>query len=258
MKIVVLIKQVPDTETKIKIKDDQTGIDDSSIKYIVSPYDEFAIEQALQTKAKIAGSETIAVTLGPDRSVEALRTALAMGVDKAVHISDDGANLDGFQTATALAKVCQELEAQIIFCGKQAIDVDNGLVPQTIAEILDIPQVMVVEGFELGADNSSAKITRRVSGGAKEVYEIPFPLIVGCENGLNSPRYASLPGIMKAKSKPVDKKSANDLLGGEGAKIKFINFRLPPERAAGKTLEGEPEAQAKELVKLLREEAKVI
>lgn len=258
MKIAVLIKQVPDTETKIKINSDQSGIDESNIKYIVSPYDEFAIEQALQVKAKVPGSEVYVISLGPDRVVEAIRTALAMGADKAIHIDTANENLDSYQSAKALSGSLQELGADLIFTGKQAIDGDNAQIPQMIAEFMNIPQVMVAEGFELGADNSSAKITRRVSGGAKEVYEISFPVVVGCENGLNTPRYASLPGIMKAKTKPVDKKNASDLLGGETSKVSYANFRLPPERSEGKIIDGEPAQQVAELVRLLREEAKAI
>lgn len=258
MKIAALIKQVPDTETKIKIKADASGIEEADIKYIVSPYDEFAIEEALQVKQKAGQAETTVVTVGPERSVEALRTALAMGMDKAVHVDNEGKALDSFQTAKVLAGVVKKCGFDLVICGKQAIDGDNGQVVQMMAEILDWPQVMIVEKFDLKADKSGASVTRRVSGGAKEIYETGFPLVIGCEKGINTPRYASLPGIMKAKTKPVEKLKASEFLEGANARVKYMNFSLPPERAAGKKLEGEPAQQAAQLAKFLREEAKVI
>lgn len=251
MKTAVLVKQVPDTETKIVINGDKNGIDDANVKFIVSPYDEFAIEEAIKL-----GGETTVISMGPERCVEGIRTALAMGIQKAIHIDTGDQWFDPMQTATALAKVVKEEGFELILCGKQAIDNDLSQVPQMVAELIDAPQVMVVEALE--ADDSKAKITRRVSGGAKEVYESGYPLVLGCEKGLNTPRYASLPGIMKAKSKPVDKKAAADLLDGATATIQFSNFELPPERGDCKIIEGEPAEQAAQLVKLLREEAKVI
>ncbi|MDO8518768.1 MAG: electron transfer flavoprotein subunit beta/FixA family protein [Deltaproteobacteria bacterium] len=256
MKIGVLIKQVPDTETKIRIKADKSGIEEDGVKFIVNPYDELAIEEAIKTKEKTTG-ETYAISLGPDRAVEAIRTALAMGIDKGIHIATDGQTFDGFTTAKILSEVIKKEGLEIVFCGKQAIDGDNGQVVAMTAEFLDIPQVMIVEKVELKEDKKGALITRRVSGG-KEVYDVAFPAILGCEKGLNTPRYASLPGIMKAKSKPLEKLKAADLLGGATKLVRFANYEFPPERAAGKKIDGEPAQQAAQLVRLLREEAKVI
>lgn len=260
MKIVVLIKQVPDTETKIRIKADGSGIETDGIKPIVNPYDEFAVEEALKTKEKLpAGSaEVILLNLGPARAVDALRTGLAMGADRAIHLDDGGIPLDPFVAATLLAQVIQKENPAVIFCGKQAIDDDAAQVPPMIAELLNIPQVMVIEKFELKADHSGAMVHRRVGGGTKEVYDVPFPAIFGCEKGLNSPRYASLPGIMKAKTKPVTTLRAADLVGEAKPKTTNVRYRLPPERKAGRMLQGEPGEVVKELVRLLREEAKVI
>ncbi len=251
MKTAVLIKQVPDTETKIVVNAAKSGIEESGVKFVISPYDEFAIEEAIKI-----GGETTVISMGPDRAVEGIRTALAMGIAAAVHIDTQGKTYDSFQTATAIAKIIKEKGIELVLCGKQAIDHDNGQVPQMVAELIDAPQVMVVDKIEVTGDK--AKITRRVGGGAKEIYESGFPLIVGCDKGLNTPRYASLPGIMKAKTKPVEKKTAEELLGGTTALVQFAGFELPPERAAGKKIDGEPAAQAAQLVKLLREEAKVI
>jgi len=256
MKIGVLVKQVPDTETKIKIKGDNSGIEDSGIKYIVSPYDEFAIEEALKTKEKVSGSEVTVLSCGPARCVDAIRTALAMGCDKAIHIDDEGSNPDSFVTAKALAKAIQDQGFEVVFAGKQGIDEDMGQVPQLIAEFLDWPQVMILDKVEISEGKAVA--TRRISGGAREVYDVSLPAIFGCEKGLNTPRYASLPGIMKAKSKPVEALKLADLKGDAEPKLVMSNFRLPPEKAPGKLIEGEPASQVTELVRLLREEAKVV
>jgi electron transfer flavoprotein beta subunit len=251
MKVAVLMKQVPDTETKIAIKGDASGIEEAGVKYVMNPYDEFAVEEAI----KIGGESTV-ITMGPERTVEGLRTALAMGVQQAIHIDTQGKWYDPYTTATVLAKVLKDGGYQIILCGEQAIDGDNGQVVQMVAEFLGAPQVMIVDKIEMAGDK--AKITRRVGGGTKEIYETGFPVVIGADKGLNTPRYASLPGIMKAKSKPVDKKNAEELLAGATPLIQFANYALPPERKAGKKIEGDPAQQAKELVRLLHEEAKVI
>lgn len=251
MKTAVLIKQVPDTETKIVINGDKSGIDTANVKYVVSPYDEFAIEEAIQK-----GGETTVICMGPDRSVESIRTALAMGVANAIHIDTDDKTYDSFQTASALAKVIQDGGFDLVLCGKQAIDGDNAQVPQMIAELIGASQVMVVDKLEVEGDK--IKATRSAGGGAKQVFESGFPAVIGCDKGLNQPRYASLPGIMKAKSKPVDKKSADELLGGQESLVQFSDFELPPERQAGKKIEGTVQEQAAQLVKLLKEEAKVL
>ncbi len=256
MKVAALIKQVPDTETKIRVKPDASGIETDGIKYIISPYDECAIEEAIKTKEK-NGGEAVIVSMGPVRCVEAIRTGLAMGADKGIHIDDTGITADNYVTAKVLANAIKNENFDAIFCGKQAIDDDSSQVVQMVAEFLNIPQVMVVEGFEVRADKTGATISRGVSG-AKEVYDVNFPVIVGAEKGLNTPRYASLPGIMKAKTKPLTTLKATELLGEAKPKTTGVNFRLPPERKAGKILKGEVSQIVPELVKLLREEAKVI
>lgn len=258
MKIAVLIKQVPDTESKIRVKSDGSGIEEADVKFVVSPYDEFAIEEALQTKGKVAGSETVVISLGPERAIESIRTALAMGIDKGIHIDNEGQALDSYQTAKILAAVIKEQAFDVVFCGKQAIDGDCAQVTQMIAEILDWPQIGIIEKFEVNAEGKGAIVTRRVGGGAKEIYDLSFPALLGCDKGLNSPRYASLPGIMKAKAKPVEKLKGSSSLEGASSLVQFVNYQPPPEKKAGKKIEGEAPQQASELVRLLREEAKVI
>ena len=258
MKIAVLLKQVPDTETRIRIKGDASGIEEADIKYIISPYCEFAVEEAIRLKEKSGATETVAISLGAEKAVEAIRTALAMGIDKGIHIDSEGKILDNFMTATIIANAIKDRGFDVILCGKQAIDDDSSQVSQMVAEILDIPQVMILEKLEINADKKGAVATRRITGGGKEIYDIAFPALFGCEKGLNTPRYASLPGIMKAKTKPVEKLKGSDLLGGATALTNFVNYQLPPEKQAGKKIEGDPAVQAATLAKLLREEAKII
>jgi electron transfer flavoprotein beta subunit len=262
--IVVCMKQVPDTETKIQVNPQGTGILTEGIKYVMNPYDEFAVEEALRIKEKFGGTVTI-VSMGPQRATEAIRTALAMGADKGVHLNDaafEGA--DSYATAKALAAAIKKLPFQILLTGKQAVDLDNSQVFAALAEMLGIPHVSVVTKLEIAADGKSAVAEREIEGGAKEVIQVSLPALFAAQKGLNEPRYASLPGIMKAKKKPIDlvdlAKSglaATDV-GEKGSKLKITRFSLPPERQAGKILEGEPEQVAAQVVKLLREEAKVI
>lgn len=258
MKIGVLIKQVPDTETKIRIRGDGGGIETDGIKYIMNPYDEYAIEEAIKTKEKAGTAEVVLVSLGPARAMEAIRTGLAMGADRGIHIDDGGLALDSFVSARILVQAVQGENFDLLFCGKQAIDDDAAQVPQMVAQFLNWSHVMVIEKFELREDKKGAVVYRRVGGGTKEIYEVDFPVILGCEKGLNTPRYASLPGIMKAKTKPVVTLKASDLMGDARPRTVNTHYRLPPERKAGKVLQGEPEQVVKELVRLLREEAKII
>lgn len=257
MKIGVLVKQVPDTETKIKIKADGSGIEEGEIKWIINPYDEFAVEEALRLKEKKDG-EVVIVTAGREKTQEAMRQALAMGADRGIRIDTEGLNLDPYTTAKVLAKACEAEKFDIIFAGKQAVDDDCGQVHIGVALMLGIPHVTPVEKFSISDDGTKVSLQRPVAGGMKETIESTLPLVIGSEKGLNEPRYASLPGIMKAKSKPIALLKAAEILGGEGVKMKAISYSLPPERKAGKIIPGEPEAAAHELVKLLREEAKVI
>lgn len=247
MKIAVLIKQVPDTETRIVIDPDKKGIETTNVKFIVSPYDEIAIEQAVQM-----GGETFAICVGDTRSTEALRTALSMGIQSAVHIDTESTQLDSFQTATVLAELLKQKNVDLILCGKQGIDFDNALVPAMIAELLNIPQVLTVDKVDVM--DGKLRVGRRAARGSKEIYDCPLPALISCDRGLNTPRYPSLPNIMKAKSKPIEKISAVQLLNNEKPLTRFENYTLAPERAAGKILTGDVETQVTELVRLLKEE----
>lgn len=257
MNIYVCIKQVPDTETKIKLNADNTGIDPTGIKWIMSPYDEFAVEEALRLKEKNAGATVTVLSAGPTRVVEAIRTALAMGCDNGIHI-EIAETADNHFSAKALAGALKkEPKVDIVFTGKEAIDDGAAQTSQLIAEHFGIPCVTVVLGIEYGA--TSLKVKREVEGGAFEMIETTLPALIAAQKGLNEPRYASLPNIMKAKKKEVKSLKGADVgVADSDQKIRYKNFQLPPPKQAGKKLAGDVPAQAKELVRALHEEAKVV
>ncbi|MBI3535241.1 MAG: electron transfer flavoprotein subunit beta/FixA family protein [Deltaproteobacteria bacterium] len=258
MNIYVCIKQVPDTETKIKLKPDFTWIDTGGIKWVMSPFDEYAVEEALRVKEKNAGSTVIVVSAGPTRVIECIRTALAMGADSGIHI-EIPETADNNMTAKALANALKKEPANIglVFTGKEAIDDGSAQVSQLLAGFLGFPYVSVVLNVEYGAQ--SVKCKREIEGGAYEIVETALPAIIATQKGINEPRYATLPNIMKAKKKEIKTYKTSDLGISEGdQKIKFKNFELPPPKQAGKKVSGDPAAQAKELARLLHEEAKVI
>lgn len=264
MNIIVCLKQVPDTETQIKIAPDGQSIVTDDIKWVMNPYDEFGVEEALRLKEKFGGEVTV-VGLGPKRVTESIRTALAMGADKGILISDDAlVGSDSLGTAKGLAAAIKDLEFDVIFTGQRGIDDDMGVVGASVAELLGIPQLSLIQKVEVAEDGKSVKVHRPVEG-QNLVLESSLPVLITAQKGLNEPRYASLPGIMKAKKKPLEEKTLADLgmdpsQVGQGArKQKIVALSSPPERAAGKIIEGEtPQEKAAELARLLHEEAKVI
>lgn len=259
MNLFVLLKQVPDTETKIRITADKSNIEKSDIKWVVNPYDEFAIEEAIKTKERLKEGTVTVVTVGPDRAVDALRTAVAMGADNAIHVKADNDIVDNFLVARALSEVLKKESPSIIYTGKQAIDDDSAATFGMVAQLLDIPSASVIIKAELSADKKSVRAEREVEGGTKHMIELPTPCLLAVDKGINTPRYASLPGIMKAKKKEIKTYSFADLgMGSEASTLKDSDYSLPPERAACKKLSGDAATQVKELVRLLREEAKVI
>lgn len=257
MNIYVCIKQVPATETKIKINGDGSGIDTTGVKWIMSPYDEFAVEEALRVKEKNSGSSVAVISAGPQRVTETIRTALAMGCDNAIWV-ETGETVDSFQTAKALAAaVKKEAAPTLIFTGKQAIDDDCAQVSQLLATFLDMPYSTVVLSAEYKP--TSVTVKRETEGGTMEVIDLPHPCLIGAQKGLNEPRFASLPNIMKAKKKEIKQYKLSDLgVSDSDTKIKLKNIQLPPAKQAGKKLSGDTATQAKDLVRLLHEEAKVI
>jgi electron transfer flavoprotein beta subunit len=265
MEIICCLKQVPDTEAEIRPTADNAGINYEGIKFVINVYDEYALEEALKIKEKAGESTVTIVTLGPERAGESIRTGLAMGADKAVHL-DDPVFLggDAYATAKALAKAIKGMNYDLIFCGLRAIDDDSFQVGHILAEFLGLPSVMGIVKCELSADKKKATVHRQIEGGI-EVLEVPLPAIFGATKGLNEPRYPSLPGIMKAKKKELKPIKLADLglsqgeVGKQGAQTQVSKFSLPPLRQAGKVVQGAtPEEKAANLAKLLREEAKVI
>ena len=230
----------------------------------MNPYDEHGVEEALRIKEKFGGEVTV-VGLGPKRVTESIRTALAMGADKGVLISDEALEgSDSLAVAKALAAAIKELDYDLIFSGQRGVDDDMGVVGANIAELLDMPQLSVIDKVEVAEDGKSVKVNRPIEGSTL-VIESPLPALITTQKGLNEPRYASLPGIMKAKKKPFDEKTLSDLgldaaEFGEGArKVKILEIKPPPAREAGKIVEGEtPQEKAAGLAKLLHDEAKVI
>ena len=263
MNILVCVKQVPDTAIAIKLDAEQKSIDRSEITYVVNPFDEYAIEAGLQLKEKYGGEVTL-VTMGPDRADEALRTGLAMGADKGVHISDPALEgSDTLVTAKVLATAIKGLPHDIVLCGKVATDDNTGQVGPALAELLGIPHISGATTLEVDDAAKKATATREIEGGLMRM-EVPIPAVITAEKDLNAPRYPSLPGIMKAKAKPVDKKDVASLgmdpssVGLAGSKIQPMGMSLPPEREAGRIIEGEAEEAAKELARLLRAEVKIL
>ena len=257
MDIYVLMKKTFDTEEKINVSGGR--VEDDGAEYIINPYDEYAIEEAIKQRDEHGGEVTV-VTIGDEDSEKQLRTALAMGADKAVLINteDDLEDGDQYTTAKILEAFFEDKEPDLILAGNVAIDEASGQVGPRVADLLGIPYVTTITGLKI--DGDKVTIEKDVEGDV-EIIETTLPLLVTCQQGLNEPRYPSLPGIMKAKKKPLEELELDDLDLDEDdveAKTETVEVFLPPEKQAGRILEGELEAQVKELVALLKDEAKVL
>jgi electron transfer flavoprotein beta subunit len=256
MKIVVCMKQTFDTEAKIAI-DGNGKINKQGVSLIMNPYDEFAVEEGLRLKEKAGGDVTVVTVAGPEGQ-DALRQALAMGADKAVLVDPGMEEVDEFTTATILAKAISAMEYDVLLGGFRAIDDGSAQVAGRVAEILGVPVINVVTKLEIA--DGKAVATSEIEGGSQTV-EVALPAMFTAQKGLNEPRYPSMKGIMQAKKKPMEKKALGDL-GLDAAqaapKVKAISYFLPSARAAGKIIPGEAAEAARDLVKALREEAKVI
>ncbi|PQD94696.1 electron transfer flavoprotein subunit beta [Pradoshia eiseniae] len=257
MNIYVLLKRTFDTEEKISLSNGR--IQEDGAEFIINPYDEYAVEEAIQVRDAQGGEVTV-VTVGGEDAEKELRTALAMGADKAVliNIEDDVEDGDQYTTAKILSEYLKEQEVDLIIGGNVAIDGGSGQVGPRVAGLLDIPYVTTVTKLEINGENVT--VTKDVEGDS-EIIETSLPLLITAQQGLNEPRYPSLPGIMKAKKKPLEELELDDLDLEEDdveAKTKSIEIYLPAQKEAGKVLQGEIPDQVKELVQLLRSEAKVI
>lgn len=257
MDIYVLLKKTFDTEEKINLDDGR--IDEEGAEFIINPYDEYAVEEAIKQRDEHGGEVTV-ITIGDEDSEKQLRTALAMGADKAVLINteDDLDEGDQYTTAKILEAFFEDKEVDLILAGNVAIDEASGQVGPRLAEALGIPYVTTITDLSIDGDN--VWIEKDVEGDVETV-ETTLPLLVTCQQGLNEPRYPSLPGIMKAKKKPLEELELDDLDVDEDdiePKTKTVEVFLPPEKEAGRVLEGEIQDQVKELVTLLRNEKKVL
>ncbi|WP_289890828.1 electron transfer flavoprotein subunit beta/FixA family protein [Virgibacillus pantothenticus] len=257
MDIYVLLKKTFDTEEKINISNGQ--IEDDGAEFIINPYDEYAVEEAINQRDEHGGEVTV-VTIGDEDSEKQLRTALAMGADKAVLINteDDLEDGDQFTTAKILEAFFADKEADLILAGNVAIDEASGQVGPRLAEVLDMAYVTTITDLKINGE--TVTMEKDVEGDV-EIVETALPVLVTCQQGLNEPRYPSLPGIMKAKKKPLEELEIDDLDLDEddvAAKTKTVDIFLPPEKEAGKMLEGDPQQQVQELVSLLKTEAKVL
>jgi electron transfer flavoprotein beta subunit len=264
LKIVVCAKQVPATDSKLHIGG--SDIDRTNLAHVVNPYDEFAMEEALLIKERLGGEVTVlSLRSHASQKVEdALRTCLAMGADRAILLSDaafEGG--DSLATAIALTAALRRLTFDLILCGKQAVDDDAGAVGIQIAELLGIPHVGVVNKLEIKAEARSAVAHRQIEGGL-EIVDLPLPALVTCQKGLNEPRYPSLPGIMKAKQKPLEVWDCHAIgvaaeeVGAAGGRTTVLRLEPPPSRPTGRVVSGDAPTAVRELVRLLHDEAKVI
>ena len=249
MKILVTAKRVPDPETVIKIAPDGAGIVTDNVKWVINPFDEYGIEEALRIKEKVAGSEVALVSIGTQAAQEQLRTGLAMGADRAILVKTDE-SLEPLAVARVLAKVVEIEKPDLVLLGKQAIDDDSNCAGQMLAELLGWPQATFASKVEL--DGKSAKVTREVDGGL-ETIAVPLPAVVTADLRLNEPRYASLPGIMKARKKELKEIPVADLGVDVTPKLKVMKLETPPKRVGGRKV-----GSVQELVQVLHNEAKVI
>jgi electron transfer flavoprotein beta subunit len=257
MNIYVLVKRTFDTEEKISVSNNR--IQEDGAEFIINPYDEYAIEEAIKVRDEHGGEVTV-ITIGGEDAEKQLRTALAMGADKAVLINteDDLEEMDQFSAAKIVAEYLKDKNPDLILAGNVAIDGGSGQVGPRVAELLGINYVTTIT--ELKISGSTAQIVRDVEGDSESL-ETNLPLLVTAQQGLNDPRYPSLPGIMKAKKKPLEELELDDLDLDEDdveAKIETVEVFLPPKKEAGRVLSGDLSDQVKELVDLLRKEAKVI
>ncbi|MCP3979957.1 MAG: electron transfer flavoprotein subunit beta/FixA family protein [bacterium] len=258
MKIIVGIKHVPDTEAKVKVASDGSSLDEAAVnKWVISPYDEYALEQALQLRDAAGEGEVVAVCAGPASAQATLRQGLAMGADRGVHVSDDGfGNCDGLTRARALATICEAEGANLVLLGKYGVGTDEGQTAAMLGEVLGWPHAGGVSACRI--EGEAFHVERAVEG-AVEVQQGTLPAVISCDKGLNEPRYPSLKGIMQAKKKPLETKTPADLgLDMDRPMLVWESMELPPPRESGQMIEGEAGAAAAELVRILHEKEKVL
>ncbi len=251
MKVLVTVKRVPDPETTIRVKSDGSGIETENIKYVINPFDEIALEEALRIKEKLGSGEVVLVSIGESVVTEQLRTGLAMGADRAILVGCEQ-DLDSLAVARVLAKIVEAESPQLVLMGKQAIDDDANQAGQMLAALLGWPQATFASEVVLSDDQHAVQVTREVDGGL-ETIGFALPGIITSDLRLNEPRYASLPGIMKARKKEIKQMAATDLGVDMSPRLTITGLEPPTQKAAGQKVES-----VEALMGLLHDEAKVI
>ena len=256
MKIMVCLKQVPHQDARLDIRPDGTWIQEDNLKFEINTYDTYALEEALQTKD--AGEcEVVAVSIGPDRVTQALRTALGMGADRAIHVKDaEAEGSDALGVAKILAAVAKEENPDLIYTGFMADDGNFAAVPPMLAELLGIPHTTAA--LKVNRGNGSLTVDREMEGGAHEVVELQSPCLIAVQTGLNQVRYASLKGIMAAKKKPLDVKTIADLglsgqVGAENAKVSLEKVSMPQKGSVAELVTGSADEMAAGLLSKIKE-----
>ncbi|MDQ1256138.1 MAG: electron transfer flavoprotein beta subunit [Candidatus Hydrogenedentes bacterium] len=258
MKVAVLVKRVPDTASVLQIADDGKSVNTGGLKYVMSPYDEHAVEQAIKLK-ETHGGEVVVVSLGPPETKDIVRSALAMGADSGLLVTGDGiSGLTNKGIALALSAAVKPLGADLILAGKQAVDDDGSQVPERVAELLGLPHVSVITRFDL--NGTTATVDREIEGG-HYTYDVPLPAVFTTQKGINTPRYPTLPNIMKAKKKPIVETGLAELgLGPDAmaAQLSVEALSLPRQKRLCRVIQGDSDERVRELVRVLRVEEKVL
>lgn len=255
MNILVCIKQVPDMESRFKINGAGNWYDTSALAWRMNEYDEYAVEQAVQLKEQVGTGELVVFSIGPERVKEAMKKALAMGADRGVHVPDEQSHeRDPFEIASIIAAYARNENFDIIFTGMQSQDRGSAQVGVLVAEMLGIPSVSTIVSFE--RDNGGVQVKRELEGGLKAVVRTSLPALFTCQLGLNTPRYPTLPNIMKAKKKEIATRAVGDLHQGAALAV-TAKMSFPEKRAGGLVLEGEPAELAGRLIGILKEKTTV-
>jgi electron transfer flavoprotein beta subunit len=264
MRVVVCIKQVPDTEARLRVARDGRWIDEQDVPFVINESDGYALEEGLRI-AEATGGEVVVVSLGPDRVQEALRKALALGAARAVHLADPAfAGGDAPATARALAAAVRREDAGLVLTGSQSDDAGWGATGSLLAGHLGWPHAWLVMGIAVEPGGGAAKVTREMESGKNEVFRLALPAVLEVQAGINHPRYASLKGIMAAKRKPLDRLSAADLgldpatVGAAGARVELLAVGFPESGAGAQMIAGDAATAARALVAKLRDEARVL
>ena len=263
MRIAVCIKQVPDTEARLRVSKDGRWLDEEDLKYVINESDEYALEEGLRVAEK-TGGQVVVYSIGPERVKEALRKGLALGAERAVHLQDDAfQGGDALATARALAAAIRRDGADVVFTGSQSDDVGYGSTGSMLAGFLGLPHAWLVMGVEVEEGGKSAKVTREMESGMNEIFRLSLPAVIEVQAGINHPRYASLKGIMAAKKKPIDSPSVAELgldaavVGAAGSKVEILSVGFPESSKGAEILGGDAATAAKTLVEKLQKEARV-